>query len=78
MLMNLSKQIPEIFYIFVNQFKSATYHNYKTIKQFSSGAFSAMSVDNRYVDKYSKDLIINLPYEPCSIRIDKIAVGQAR
>jgi hypothetical protein len=71
-LLNKDELIPDVFYIFVNQLKFITAHNFQKTGKFSSAAFSSLS-DENFLQKFMQGSVRYLPYEPC--KMDQLAIS---
>lgn len=64
-LANLNEEIPDEFYIFVNQMNLMTHHNFNFTKTFTSSAVTCIEIDKDFADKFKNGTARYLPYEPC-------------
>ncbi len=51
-LFNLNEDIPDEFYIFVNQMNPITHHNFTVTKTFTSSAVSCIEIDKSFIKKF--------------------------
>lgn len=63
MLLN-NNEVPEKFYIFVNQLSPITYNNYNVTKTFVSAAYSQCSMEDGFFKKYIRGDVNYLPFVP--------------
>jgi len=63
MLMNLEEKIPDIFYIFVNQYNPITVHNLNFTKCFTSAAYAYCGSSDDFIKKYLNGTATYLPYK---------------
>ncbi len=64
-LFNLNEDIPDEFYIFVNQMNPITHHNFTVTKTFTSSAVSCIEIDKSFIKKFINWTARYLPFEPC-------------
>lgn len=64
-LCNLNEDIPDEFYIFVNQMNPMTHHNFTLTKTFTSSAVNCIAIDKSFIEKFINGTARYLPFEPC-------------
>ncbi len=72
-LLNLEKDAPSEFFIFVNQNNPVTYHNFNLTGRFVSGAFQSTEFSKEILEKYISGQLQFLPYRLC--KMDAVAVS---
>jgi len=61
-LLNINEIIPDVFYIFINEFMPITQHNLNTTKSFISAAYSYCAIDRNFINAYINGLVYYLPF----------------
>lgn len=72
-ILNGDEPAPTEVFIFVNQLRPVTFHNYSRIGRFSSGAFASTSFSSELLEKYVNGTLNYLPFEPCPM--DQMALS---
>jgi hypothetical protein len=57
-------QVPQKFYVFVDQLRPVTSHNIKFVGSFSSGAWTTALSDPNFAQKYLADTVDYIPFAP--------------